>query len=134
MPFQISKEISFCYGHRLLNYSGKCRHLHGHNGRVELILDGIELDDRGMLVDFGDVKAPMKEWIDQNLDHRMLLNRNDPIISYLESTGEPLYLMEENPTAENIAKQIYVVAKSMRLPITQVRFWETDTSTASYRE
>lgn len=134
MPFQISKEISFCYGHRLLNYSGKCRHLHGHNGRVELILDGVELDDRGMLVDFGDVKAPMKEWIDQNLDHRMLLNSNDPIISYLESTGEPLYLMDANPTAENIAKQIYLVAKSMKLPITQVRFWETDTSTASYRE
>ncbi|MEZ6106670.1 MAG: 6-carboxytetrahydropterin synthase [Pirellulaceae bacterium] len=134
MPFQISKEISFCYGHRLLNYSGKCRHLHGHNGRVELILDGVELDDRGMLVDFGDVKAPMKHWIDTNLDHRMLLNSSDPIIPYLQGVGEPLFLMDSNPTAENIAKTLYIAAKELKLPVTQVRFWETDTSTASYRE
>ena len=32
--FRVTKEIHFCYGHRLLNYDGKCRHLHGHNGRA----------------------------------------------------------------------------------------------------
>ncbi len=131
MSFRISKEITFCYGHRLINYSGKCRHLHGHNGKVHFIVNGSELDDRGMLVDFGDIKRPMKEWIDTNLDHRMLLHREDPMVKILEKE-EPLFLMDVNPTAENIAKTLYEAAKDMNLPVTEVKFWETDTSTATY--
>ncbi len=71
--FHVTKLIDFCYGHRLLKYEGKCRHLHGHNGRVEIRLRGDTLDERGMLMDFGDVKETMKRWIDDNLDHRMIL-------------------------------------------------------------
>lgn len=134
MSFRISKEISFCYGHRLLNYSGKCRHLHGHNGKAHFIVDGSDLDDRGMLVDFGDIKQPMKEWIDTNLDHRMLLHRDDPMVGLLEERNEPLYLMDMNPTAENIAKTLFEAARSMNLPVTEVHFWETETSTATYSE
>ncbi len=50
--FRVTREIAFCYGHRLLNYDGKCRHLHGHNGRAVITLEGPDLDPRGMLVDF----------------------------------------------------------------------------------
>ena len=53
--FRVSKEIDFCYGHRLLRYEGKCRHLHGHNGRAVIVLEGESLDERGMLVDFADI-------------------------------------------------------------------------------
>ena len=76
--FRVSKSIDFCYGHRLLDYEGKCRHLHGHNGRVEIELEGDRLDSRGMVVDFGDIKKGMKRWIDDNLDHRMILRSDDP--------------------------------------------------------
>ena len=54
--FTVSREIDFCYGHRLLNYEGKCRHLHGHNGRVILSFDAAGLDSHGMVVDFNEVK------------------------------------------------------------------------------
>lgn len=134
MSFQISKEITFCYGHRLLNYSGKCRHFHGHNGKVHFIVDGDKLDERGMLVDFGDIKQPMKDWIDANLDHRMLLHRDDPLVAMLEECNEPLFLMDSNPTAENIAKTLYQAAREMNLPVSAVHFWETETSTATYSE
>ena len=68
--FRVTQEIDFCYGHRLLNYPGKCRHLHGHNGRVLIALEGERLDARGMLVDFGDIKRSIRTWIDLNeLDH-----------------------------------------------------------------
>jgi len=77
--YRVAKEINFCYGHRLLNYDGKCKHLHGHNGRAVVTLEGRELDERGMLVDFSDVKLQIGQWIDDNLDHRMLLHRDDPI-------------------------------------------------------
>ena len=54
--YQVTKIIPFCYGHRLLNYDGKCKYLHGHNGLAEISLSSKKLDHRGMVVDFTDVK------------------------------------------------------------------------------
>src|SRR5215470_16846468 len=94
--FRVTREIEFCYGHRLLNYEGKCRHLHGHNGLAVIAIEGSKLDERGMLVDFGDIKSAVSTWIDDHLDHRMLLRRDDPVVPILEKMGEPMYLLDEN--------------------------------------
>jgi 6-pyruvoyltetrahydropterin/6-carboxytetrahydropterin synthase len=134
--FQVTREIEFCYGHRLLNYDGKCRFLHGHNGKAVITIEGEQLDQRGMVVDFSDIKASVSAWIDENLDHRMLLNRSDPIVPTLTEMGEPMYLLDENPTAENIAKLIYQQSCSLDLPvpIVEVCLWETPKCFATYRE
>jgi len=131
--FQVTKHIDFCYGHRLLNYDGPCRHLHGHNGRVEIDLQSEQLDARGMVYDFSDIKRALKTWIDDTLDHRMLLCKDDPILGALKHHGELLYVIDDNPTAENIAKLIYHHARSQGLPVVEVRLWETPTSYAAYR-
>ena len=131
--YKVTKHIDFCYGHRLLNYSGKCCHLHGHNARVEVDLESTALDDRGMVYDFADIKERIKLWIDETLDHNMLLNKADPVVAVLQQKGERLYLMAENPTAENIAKLIFDHAHERGLPVVEVRLWETPTSHASYR-
>ena len=131
--FQVVREIHFCYGHRLLNYDGKCVHLHGHNGKVEITLQGEKLDDRGMLVDFGDIKQTINVWIDEHLDHKMLLSKDDPIVPILQEQGEPLFLMDQNPTAENIARLIYDQAVKLGLPVVEVRLWETPKCYAVYR-
>ena len=47
--FRVTRRIDFCYGHRLLNYDGKCKNLHGHNGRAEIVIAAEKLDDRGMV-------------------------------------------------------------------------------------
>ena len=133
MPFRVIKQIDFCYGHRLLNYSGKCRHLHGHNGRVEIVLQGEELDQLDMLVDFGEVKRTIKDWIDAELDHKMVLNRRDPLIPLLQEHEQPLYIMDCNPTAEALAREICHVASQHEFPVAEVRFWESPSSTAVYR-
>ena len=133
MPFQVIKHIDFCYGHRLLNYAGKCRNLHGHNGRVEIVLQGDELDELDMLVDFSEVKRTVKGWIDTELDHKMVLNRQDPLIPLLEEYKQPLYLMDCNPTAEALAREICRVAREHDFPVSEVRFWESPSSTAVYR-
>src|SRR5262245_31920288 len=52
MMYLVARAISFCYGHRLLDYDGKCRHLHGHNGKAVITLEAGELDRLGMVVDF----------------------------------------------------------------------------------
>lgn len=132
--FRVTQEIEFCYGHRLLDYDGKCRFLHGHNGKAVIVLEGADLDRRGMLVDFSDIKRAVSTWIDQNLDHRMILHRSDPVRAMLEQSGEPLYLLDENPTAENIAKTIFQVTRKASLPVVEVTLWETFKSYATYRE
>jgi 6-pyruvoyltetrahydropterin/6-carboxytetrahydropterin synthase len=131
--FSVSREIDFCYGHRLLNYAGKCRHLHGHNGRAVVSFEAAALDQRGMVVDFSEIKQAVSRWIDENLDHRMILQRDDPAVPVLQGLGEPLYLMDVNPTAENIARLIYEVARGQRFPVADVRLWETPRCCARYR-
>ena len=130
--FSVSREINFCYGHRLLNYPGKCRHLHGHNGRLVITLAASDLDQRGMVLDFSEIKRLLSGWIDDHLDHRMILNRADPAVPVLEGLGEPLYLMDVNPTAENIAKLIFEVAVQHGFPMLEVRLWETPGCCATY--
>ncbi len=131
--YRVSREISFCYGHRLLNYDGKCRHLHGHNGRAIIALEGPELDDKGMLVDFGEIKRHVQRWIDENLDHNMLLCREDPMLPILVERGERVFVMDQNPTAENIARLIFEQAARQGLPIVEVVLWETENCHATYR-
>ena len=132
--YQVTQEIDFCYGHRLLNYEGKCRYLHGHNGRAVIVLENERLDDRGMVVDFSDIKKSLRTWIDDELDHRMILNENDPVLPYLREMNEPLFTIKDNPTAENIAKLIYDQAVNEGFPIVEVRLWETPKAFATYRE
>lgn len=130
--YRVTREIEFCYGHRLLNYRGKCRHLHGHNGRAVVALEAGSLDERGMLVDFGEIKEKVQRWIDENLDHTMLLCRDDPILPLLKERGERVFEMDENPTAENIARLIFEHAAESGLPVVEVVLWETEKCCAGY--
>ncbi len=131
--YTVTKQIHFCYGHRLLNYDGKCRWLHGHNGLVEITLAAEQLDERGMVYDFTIIKQVVQAWIDEHLDHKMILHRDDPLVSTLQEHDEPLYLLDENPTAEAIARLIYEEAARQGFPVVEVRLWETPTSWAAYR-
>lgn len=131
--FKVTREIQFCYGHRLMDYSGKCRHPHGHNGRVEVELSTRRLDKRGMVMDFEEIKQRLQTWIDERLDHQMLLRKDDPLAAVLKKRGEPLYLFEDNPTAETIAREIFRIARKKGLPVTRVTLWETDKSFATYQ-
>ncbi|MHB1560486.1 MAG: 6-pyruvoyl trahydropterin synthase family protein [Isosphaeraceae bacterium] len=130
--YRVSREIDFCYGHRLLNYDGKCRHLHGHNGRAVITLEGARLDARGMLVDFSDIKREVQRWIDENLDHNMILCRDDPLLPLLREQGERVFVMDDNPTAENIARLIFDHAYRAGLPVVEVILWETNRCFSSY--
>lgn len=131
--YTIVKRLHFCYGHRLLDYEGKCAHAHGHNAVMEIELALAQLDARGMVCDFRDVKERLSNFIDQ-LDHRMLLRHDDPLIPALESVGETAYVMQENPTAENIARLIFREARARELPVVSVKLWETPDAFAEYRE
>ncbi len=132
--FKVTKTIDFCYGHRLLHYEGKCRHLHGHNGKIEVDIELPTLDGRGMVQDFSDIKNVLKKWVDETLDHQLILCKDDPVAPVLRERGEKFLTIDDNPTAENIARMIYNYARANGLPVSEVRLWETPTSCAGYRQ
>ncbi len=130
--YRVSRSVAFCYGHRLINYDGKCRHLHGHNARAVITLESESLDDRGMVEDFTDVKKIVWEWLENEIDHTLLLHEQDPILPILKSAGERVRTMDANPTAENIARMIYDFVAGKGFKVVEVTLWETETSRAVY--
>lgn len=130
--YSVTKRIEFCYGHRLLDYDGICRHPHGHNALAEIELRASALDGRNMVCDFNDIKRLIKGWIDRELDHKMVLRHDDPLVEPLRQLGEPMYLLDSNPTVERIARLIFDIAVAEGLPVVRVRVWETPTSFADY--
>lgn len=85
-----------------------------------------------MVYDFSDIKRSIQSWIDRELDHKMILCRDDTLVKALTDLTEPFFVMEANPTAENIARLIYDYAVSQSFPVREVRLWETPTSFAAY--
>ena len=122
--FRVSVEETFSSGHALRGYRGKCENVHGHNYRVQVSIEGPQLDGIGLLVDFTHVKHALRGII-AGLDHQFL---ND-----LDA------FKVVNPSAENLAKYFYDETRRglSELPegadITEVIVWETDTSSAIYR-
>jgi 6-pyruvoyltetrahydropterin/6-carboxytetrahydropterin synthase len=130
--YRVSTSVSFCYGHRLLNYQGKCKYLHGHNARAVITLESRSLDDRGMVEDFSDVKRRIWEWLDREIDHTLLLHRDDPVLPVLQDAGERVRVVDVNPTAEHLARLIFDFVAGSGYPVVEVTVWETETSHASY--
>jgi len=121
--YEVTVEDTFSSGHYLRNYKGKCERPHGHNYRVRVTLSGAELDHAGLLLDFKDLKDVLRPVVNY-LDHQMM------------NELEPFTVL--NPSAENIAKYFHdrVSAGFRGEPaarISEVRVWETDTSSAVYR-
>ncbi len=131
--YSVTKRIDFCYGHRLLNYDGNCKHPHGHNAVAEIEVQAGSLDERNMVCDFGDIKRIVKGWIDTELDHKMILRHDDPLVEPLRALGEPVFLSEENPTVEHIARLIFEKTRDAGFSVVRVTVWETPTSFATFR-
>jgi 6-pyruvoyltetrahydropterin/6-carboxytetrahydropterin synthase len=131
--YTVTTKIHFCYGHRLLDYDGKCAHAHGHNAVAEVELSCEHPDECGMVIDFNEVEDRVSDYIEAQLDHRMLLRQDDPLVEALRAVGEDPFIMESNPTAENIARLIFDAAHQRGLAVTAVRLWETIGSMAEYR-
>jgi 6-pyruvoyltetrahydropterin/6-carboxytetrahydropterin synthase len=131
--YSVTKRIDFCYGHRLLDYDGVCKHPHGHNAVAEIEVRTESLDNREMVCDFSDIKKAIKGWIDRELDHRMILRHDDPLLEPLRQLGEPVFVVNSNPTVEHIAYLLFERVKRDGFPVVRVTVWETPTSFATYR-
>lgn len=122
--FVLTIEEHFSSAHQLRGYRGKCENLHGHNWKVVLSVKGNTLDNIGLLIDFGDLKAMLKKII-AGLDHT---NLNDIP-----------YFSEHNPSSEHIAKYIaeqFVAELSANnlghISLESVTVWESATARCTY--
>lgn len=124
---RISKSVTAEIGHRLLNYNGKCNRLHGHSYKFTVTVEG-EIDQySGMVMDFRDLKDRINSIV-RFWDHRMILQTGDPIISHINRSE--IVVFDKPPTAENMAKHLFVSLRSQGLSVVSVIVRETSTSTA----
>ena len=102
---ECTRRIEFDAGHRVIGHQHKCKYLHGHRYVLEITAMSSKLNKLGMVVDFGELKNIIKDWIDDNLDHNVILHQDDKILGdfIAKETGQNIYYLKSNPTAENIA-------------------------------
>ncbi len=115
-----------------MDYVGRCSRVHGHNARVEVVLEAATLDPRGFVMDFDELHASAGRWVDETLDHRLFLRRDDPLVPLFHGAHEDVVVLDDNPTAEVFARMIFETLSAKGLPVVAVRFWETDSSHATY--
>ena len=132
---KVGKVFEISYAHRIPNHPGECKYLHGHNGKIEVEIEGSLNTDTSMLIDFGIIKDRVDRWLKDNLDHRTILEENDEID--LNEETSRIVRLNAFPTAEALAVVILnevvcsLVDKSYLEDWShKVRFWETSTSYA----
>jgi 6-pyruvoyltetrahydropterin/6-carboxytetrahydropterin synthase len=158
----ITRRLEFDAGHRVLGHGGKCKHLHGHRYVAEISVKAKELDKLGMVIDFSVVKELVGGWIDTHWDHNMILHPDDPLMEALVESeakgienlqnihrkvfgGKEPYTMSgaykldakfANPTAENMARELFNVAdillSKVGVEVVRVRLYETPNCWADY--
>jgi 6-pyruvoyltetrahydropterin/6-carboxytetrahydropterin synthase len=119
--YELKVITQFAAAHRLENFYGKCEALHGHNWKVEVFIQGERLDEAGLLLDFGVVKAQARQVLEE-IDHKYL--------------NELPAFRHQNPSSENLARYLFerLAAALNRdgVKVSRVNVWESDTSCASY--
>ena len=132
---QCIRRVQFCAGHRVWKHESKCAHLHGHNYVAFFHASSEMLDGLDRVIDFSELKSRLGGWIDSNWDHGFILNREDreAIAAVRAIPGQKLYLLDGNPTAENLAHHLlYCVARHHLLgsgvDVVKVVLWETENS------
>lgn len=100
-----TRRIEFDAAHRILNHESKCKMLHGHRYVIEASFVAAELDSLGRVIDFGVIREILGKWIDDNFDHNTILSEQDHELGdkIAATTGQKIYYLQNNPTAENIA-------------------------------
>lgn len=118
--YELSVSVDFSAAHKLRGHKGKCARLHGHNWRVEALVRSAALDKLGMVMDAGDVKTILRDFLETDLDHAFL--------------NDIPFFKKNNPTSENIAVFIYAGMKKKIPGLAEVRVSESGSVAVAYRQ
>ncbi len=119
-------------GHRLLDHEGECKNLHGHNYSVIIHASAPQLDHLGRVIDFSVLKERIGGWLKKNWDHGFTRAQNDDLVAKaLEITQSKEFVLDCNPTAENLARYLLTtvcpdVLADTNVTVTKIVLWETE--------
>lgn len=138
---EVTKRITFEASHRLLNYNGACKNIHGHSYKLEVTL-GLCKEENGMVMDFKYLNKLIQQKIIDGLDHALIVDaRDNTLLDFCRVEGMKYTIidMEGGPTAENMAELIYgILLKELFLLTEQrpvglhIKLWETENSYVEY--
>ncbi|MGW1352817.1 6-pyruvoyl trahydropterin synthase family protein [Streptomyces sp. NPDC002409] len=139
MTHSVTVKHNFETGHRLPHLPGKCQSLHGHSWWAEVTVEAPALAG-GLVVEFGPFKKQLRRWIDEHLDHGLMLGPEDPLLPVLATYGMKIHQVPGWPTVENVAALLAQVADDVlfdlvRAPearVTRVRVSETHVNAATW--
>lgn len=129
-----TKQFKAEVAHRLVtSYSKRCNSIHGHSYLFEVTLESEYLNEDGMVMDFGELKAIMNHFFDA-FDHAMVVYEKDPILNNLKAIEQLIHnrmiVVDYNPTAEGMAYHAFRACVENGIPIKEVRVQETLTGWA----
>lgn len=137
--FKIAKEFSFDMAHMLDGHDGKCQNLHGHTYKLQVEVTGnLHLDGakRGMVMDYSDLKAMVKQHILDPMDHAFIYDlqseKETKVAQLLMDLDSKVYGIPSRTTAEEMAKYMFEKLANVGLPVSLIRLWETPTSYCEY--
>ncbi|MEA3092950.1 MAG: 6-pyruvoyltetrahydropterin/6-carboxytetrahydropterin synthase [Caballeronia sp.] len=135
----ITRKLEFDAGHRIPDHRSQCRNLHGHRNVLEITLQGelVETEgapDRGMVMDFADVKALAMEHLVNKWDHAFIVYARDEVVrNFLEQMADhKTVVLDRIPTVENLAAEAFRILSDVYndhygvdLKLKRVRLYET---------
>ncbi len=103
-----TRRIEFDAAHRVVDHESKCKHLHGHRYVIEATFRADGLDALGRVIDFGEIRSMLGAWVDAQWDHTAILWDTDKDLgdAIASRTGQTIYYLPYNPTAENMARYL----------------------------
>jgi len=140
--FTLKSEIGMDIAHYLVGYDGKCQNLHGHRYRLVVKVSAEDLHQegqlRGMVEDFGNIKAALQE-ISAQFDHKLLLEDDEEgrkIANFFEDNdfGFDVVMVPYRTTVEEMSRDIYRRIKKMGINIVEIEMYETPTNSCIYTE
>ncbi len=136
--YLLKTSASFDSAHFLAGYNGKCRNIHGHRWKIEVIVNSEKLvsdgEKRGMVIDFGDLKAEVKQLAD-SFDHSLIYEKGslkETTLKALKDEDFKLIEVPFRPTAECFAKHFYDILSAKGLSVHSVSVYETPENCAVY--
>ncbi|MCY0957721.1 6-pyruvoyl trahydropterin synthase family protein [Streptomyces sp. H27-H5] len=139
MTHGVTVRHNFETGHRLPHLPGKCQSLHGHSWWAEVTVEAPALAS-GLVVEFGPFKHQLRRWIDEHLDHGLMLGPEDPLLPVLAPYGMKIHQVPGWPTVENVAALLARVASDAlfdlvhapQARVTHVKISETHVNAATW--
>lgn len=128
------------FAHRQPKHDGHCAYIHGHNWSISLTFSAKELDRNGFIVDFGKLKY-IKQWIEENLDHRCLLNIDDPCVNDFKYSDYFNLFLVPDCSCEGLATFLFQIFNLLvynkehgRVKVIKVTVFEDSKNSATYSE